>query len=127
MDTDEIARLCDTISMNEKDNTSLILDVNVQDLGEQRLALCLVGKILTAKLVNKEVFNDVMNKIWRVDGGMEIEPIRGNIFAFYFRSEFDRQRILKGGPWSFDSVIIAFENPTGTGNVGDMNFSSVDF
>ena len=90
MDADEIVRLCDALSINGEGSTTQTLDGKLKDYGEQRLALCLVGKILTSKLINKDAVMDVMNKIWRVEGGVEIEPIRGNIFAFFFRSEADR-------------------------------------
>ncbi|TXG57172.1 hypothetical protein EZV62_018485 [Acer yangbiense] len=74
------------------------------------------------KLVNKEVFMDVMNKIWRVNGGVEIEPIEGNIFAFYFKSKEDMQRILRGGPWNFDQAIIVFDKPTRAGEIAELQF-----
>ncbi|KAK3212077.1 hypothetical protein Dsin_016783 [Dipteronia sinensis] len=117
MNADEIVKLYDALSIKEKERPVQTLDDRLKVLGKQRLALCLVGKILTNKLVNREVFMNVMNKIWKVDGGVEIEPIKGNIFAFYFKNLEGRQRILKGGPWSFDRAIIAFEIPTGTREV----------
>ncbi|KAK3213213.1 hypothetical protein Dsin_017919, partial [Dipteronia sinensis] len=54
---------------------------------------------------------EVMNKIWRVDGGVEIESVEGNIFAFFFRNMEDLHKILRGGPWSFDQAIIVFDKP----------------
>ncbi|KAK3192989.1 hypothetical protein Dsin_024299 [Dipteronia sinensis] len=127
MNADDIALMCDAISLKEKARPVCVLDTKLKDRGEKRLALCLVGKILTTKLVNRNVFVNVMNRIWRVDGGVEIEPIKGNIFAFFFKNAEDRQRVLNGGPWSFDRAIIVFEKPAGTGDVLDMKFNSVDF
>ncbi|KAK2641361.1 hypothetical protein Ddye_023124 [Dipteronia dyeriana] len=118
MDADELVKLYDALSVKDKDRPVQTLDVSLKVEGEQRLALCLVGKVLTNKVVNREAFLDVMKKIWRVDGGVEIEPIKGNMFAFYFKSQESRQRILKGGPWSFDRAIIAFERPSGVRNRG---------
>ncbi|KAK3195392.1 hypothetical protein Dsin_026702 [Dipteronia sinensis] len=85
------------------------------------------GKILTTKLVNRNVFVEVMNRIWLVVGGVEIEPIKGNIFAFYFKNTEYRQMKLNRGPWSFDRAIIVFEKPAGTGDVLDMSFNMVEF
>ncbi|KAK2649988.1 hypothetical protein Ddye_017477 [Dipteronia dyeriana] len=94
--------------------------------GEQRPALCLIGKVFSIKLVNKNVFMEVINKIWRADGGVEIEQIKGNTFEFLFKSLKARQRILNGGPWSFDREIIVFEKPTWEGVIDGMMFNTVD-
>ncbi|KAK3194243.1 hypothetical protein Dsin_025553 [Dipteronia sinensis] len=63
----------------------------------------------------------------RVNGGVEIESIEENVFTFYFSTLEDRQRILKGGPWSFDRAIILFEKSAGVGEIRDMGFKFVDF
>ncbi|KAK1582191.1 hypothetical protein Q3G72_012621 [Acer saccharum] len=123
MNADDIASLCNGLSIHEKERPVCTLDGNLKDKGEQRLPLCLVGKVLTTKLVNKNVFIDVMNKIWRVEGGVEIDQIKGNTFEFLFKSLKDRQRVLSGGPWSFDRAILVFEKPTGEGVVDDMKFN----
>ncbi|TXG57706.1 hypothetical protein EZV62_015535 [Acer yangbiense] len=127
MNVEDIARLCGGFSIREKERPVRQLDSLLKDEGEQRLALCLVGKVLATKLVNRNVFIDVMNKIWRVEGGVEIEQVKSNIFKFGFKTLKDRQRILKGGLWSFDRAIIVFEIPTGEREVEGMNFNSVDF
>ncbi|KAK1554283.1 hypothetical protein Q3G72_010086 [Acer saccharum] len=127
MNAEEIVKLCDALSIKEKTGLARLLDVNLKDKSENRLSLSLVGKVLKKKLVKREVFIDVMNKIWRVNGGVKIEPIEGNIFAFYFNSLEDRQRILKRGPWSFDRAIIVFVSPCGIGEIHDLKFKSVDF
>ncbi|KAK3189668.1 hypothetical protein Dsin_029229 [Dipteronia sinensis] len=103
------------------------LDANLTNKGKKRLALCIVGKVLTSKLVKKDIFIDVMNKVWRVSGGVDIEPIKGNVFAFYFSNEEDKMLVLRGGPWSFDRAIIVFDEPTGTGDVSNLKFNSIDF
>ncbi|KAK3189422.1 hypothetical protein Dsin_028983 [Dipteronia sinensis] len=127
MNAYDIASLCNAFSLKEKERPICILDPKLKNRGEQRLALCRVGKILTTKLINRDAFVDVMNRIWRVDGGVEIEPIKWNIFAFYFRNTKDRKIVLNGGPWTFDRATIAFEKPTGTGDVLEMKFNLVDY
>ncbi|KAK3221285.1 hypothetical protein Dsin_008310 [Dipteronia sinensis] len=74
------------------------------DNGQHRLALCLIWKVMKTKLVNREVSIDVMTRVWQVNGGVEIEAVEGNVFAFYFKNGEDRQRILLWGPWYFDKV-----------------------
>ncbi|KAK2655243.1 hypothetical protein Ddye_008295 [Dipteronia dyeriana] len=62
MIAEEIAKLCEALSILEKEMSVHTLNVILKDKGEQWLSLCLVGKILTSKPVNREVFIDVMNK-----------------------------------------------------------------
>ncbi|TXG57952.1 hypothetical protein EZV62_015781 [Acer yangbiense] len=127
MNADEIALLCNALLIKEKERPVRTLDGNLKERGEKRLALCLVGKIMKKKLVNREVFKEVMNKIWRVNGGVEIEPVEGNIFAFFFKHMEDMQRILRGGPWNFDQAIIVFDKPAGIGEIAKLQFRYVDF
>ena len=67
MNADELVRLCSAVSVKEREGPVKTLDVGLKDKGEQRLSLCLVGKILATKLVNRLAFIDVMTSIWCVD------------------------------------------------------------
>ncbi|KAI9195638.1 hypothetical protein LWI28_016823 [Acer negundo] len=127
MNADEIALLCNALSINEKDRTVHTLDANLKVKGEKRLTLCLVGNFLKKKLVNIDIFVEVMNKIRRVNGGVEIESVEGNIFAFYFNNMEDMQLILRGAPWTFDQAIIVFDRPVGAGEIRDVKFMFLDF
>ncbi|TXG60642.1 hypothetical protein EZV62_015215 [Acer yangbiense] len=127
MNADEIIKLCDGLMIKEKKGPARTLDVSLKKMSENRLAMSLVGKVLKKKLINNEVFISVMNKIWRVNGGVQIKPVEGNIFVFYFSNLEDRQRILKGGPWTFDRATIVFDKPASAGEIQQMKFQLVDF
>ncbi|TXG72528.1 hypothetical protein EZV62_001107 [Acer yangbiense] len=127
MNTEEKAALCDALSIQEKEGLVRILDRDLKDRGKQRLAFCMVGKILSSKLVNRGAFSDVISRIWRVHGGFDIKPLEGNIFAFHFKTKEDRKRILMGGTWSFDKALIAFEEPADEGDIVNMRFDRVEF
>ncbi|TXG61200.1 hypothetical protein EZV62_012563 [Acer yangbiense] len=87
MNVNEIASLCNALSIGEKESPARTLDVQLKDGGEQRLALCLVGKVLAPKVVNRIAFMDVnYERIWRVNGGVEIEAVEYNIFEFHFKN-----------------------------------------
>ncbi|TXG72274.1 hypothetical protein EZV62_000853 [Acer yangbiense] len=127
MSSVDIAALCNALSIKEKETPVHMIDGNLIHDGERRLGLCLMGKVMTSKIVKREVFIDVMTRIWRFNEGVEIVAIAGNIFAFYFKNVEDRQRLLSGGPWSFDRAIIIFEIPTRSGDLCDMCFNWVEF
>ncbi|KAK3204966.1 hypothetical protein Dsin_019012 [Dipteronia sinensis] len=127
MNTEDIALLCNALSIMEKRAPAQTLDIKLKYKGEHRLLLCLVGKIMATKLVNKEVFMDVMSKIWRVNDGVEIEAIEGNIFSFHFKNTEDKRRVQAGGPWTFGRAAIIFEEPHGSGDILNTVFDKIDF
>ncbi|TXG51186.1 hypothetical protein EZV62_023710 [Acer yangbiense] len=59
MNADEIAKLCDALTINDMDAPAQTLDANLKDMGIHRLGLCLVGKVLVSKLINKDIFIEV--------------------------------------------------------------------
>ncbi|KAK3227088.1 hypothetical protein Dsin_006950 [Dipteronia sinensis] len=91
------------------------------------MALCLVGKILSPDLINREAFRSLITRIWKVQEGVEIEVISNNIYAFHFHSINDRIKFLSGGPWSFDDVLIVLEEPTGKGAIKSLKFNMAEF
>ncbi|TXG54037.1 hypothetical protein EZV62_019293 [Acer yangbiense] len=127
MNPEELEMLCSALSIREKEKPVGTLATNLKKRGERLLSLCLVGKVLTNKLVNKEAFINVMTLIWRVSKGVEIEALEGNVFVFHFKNLEDRKYIQSEGPWTFDKAIIVFEEPLGTGDIAQMEFNTVEF
>ena len=129
MDSRNIEALCASLSISnrERDGPIQRLDENLKKVAMHRFSLCMVGKILSNKIVNKEAFMRVIGKIWRVDEGMDIESVKGNMFSFYFKDEDDLNRVLSGGPWSFDDALIAMEKPIGRGTIESKVFQWTDF
>ncbi|TXG48954.1 hypothetical protein EZV62_024829 [Acer yangbiense] len=117
MDTEEIARLCATMTLKEREGLVRTLRKELRAKGSQRLSSSLVGNVLSKQLVNREAFMAVMAKIWRVKGRLEIEMVSHNIFTFHFSDPCDKQMVLAGGPWSFDNDLIVLEEPKGRGEI----------
>ncbi|KAL5813595.1 hypothetical protein ACOSQ4_024236 [Xanthoceras sorbifolium] len=65
MESVDIANLCESLSLSDKDGPILKLDSDLQQLGTQKLFLCLVGKLITNKVINREAFRAILPKIWR--------------------------------------------------------------
>lgn len=69
-------------------------------------SLSLIGKFLTCKPFNKKVAKTTLKKAWGLEDGVQIVEVGSNLFQFKFKTEFDLDRILKGGPWSFDNQLL---------------------
>lgn len=68
--------------------------------------LSLIGKILTCKPFNKRVVQNTLKKAWGLEEGVQTLEMGANLFQFKFNTEFDKERILKGGPWTFDNQAL---------------------
>ncbi|KAL5739108.1 hypothetical protein ACOSQ2_028288 [Xanthoceras sorbifolium] len=122
MDGFDISNLCASLSLSENDGPIATLDLNLCRIGAHKLLSYLVGKVLSNRVINREAFRSILPKIWKTSQEVDIEVLNTNIFAFYFWNLSDRKRILAGGPWNFDKVLIVLEEPRGAGNIGDMLF-----
>lgn len=69
-------------------------------------SLSLIGKFLTCKHFNKRAAKNTLKKAWGLEDGVQIVEVGSNLFQFKFKSEFDLERIFKGGPWSFDNQLL---------------------
>ncbi|TXG50717.1 hypothetical protein EZV62_023241 [Acer yangbiense] len=127
MNSEDITSLCASLSINSCDGPVQLLDDRLKVEAINRLSLCLVGRILTRKWVNRDAFIRVIGKIWQVKKGLDIESVSGNTFTFHFRDEYDLVKVMAGSPWSFDNALIAMEKPTGMGTIEALSFSQADF
>ncbi|KAK2646329.1 hypothetical protein Ddye_021524 [Dipteronia dyeriana] len=127
MSADETVRLCSTMSLKDWEGLVRRLNEELLDDGKKKLSLCLVGKILGNKLINREVLRLVILRAWRVRKEMTMEVVTNNIFKFYFQDPEDRKRVLTGGPCIFDNYLLVLEEPTGRGDVLSMKLHRAKF
>ncbi|KAL5834883.1 hypothetical protein ACOSQ4_014380 [Xanthoceras sorbifolium] len=94
MDTEDVVRLCEKLTINEEGIPKVRMDPKIHELGMQRISLSLVGKIIANREVNKEAFKATIPKIY----------------------------ILEGGPWYFDKQLIVLQKAEGLGKLSDADF-----
>ncbi|TXG68938.1 hypothetical protein EZV62_003873 [Acer yangbiense] len=123
MSADEIAELCATMSLKEKEGSVHSLKEELKDDGIKKMSLSHVGKIFGNKLINRDAFRTVMMRAWRVKTRLTIEVVMNNIFTFHFQCYGERKRVLMGGPWSFDNFLLKIRLFLGTliGDVLEIN------
>ncbi|KAL5842604.1 hypothetical protein ACOSQ3_013207 [Xanthoceras sorbifolium] len=61
----DISNLCASLSLSENDGPIATLDTNLPRIGAQKLSSCLVGKVLSSKVINREAFQTILPKIWK--------------------------------------------------------------
>ncbi|KAL5735075.1 hypothetical protein ACOSP7_032936 [Xanthoceras sorbifolium] len=127
METLDIEKLCASLFIEEADKPVAKVDDLLKEVGDRQIKLCLIGKIITNKQINREAFRGTIQKIWRTQQLVDVEVIWDNIFVFQFRNQQDRKRVLLGGPWSFDRGLLVLEVPLGVGNISRMQFTKAEF
>lgn len=53
-----------------------------------------------------------MADIWRPGKGVTIKDLEQERFWFQFHHQLDLDRIIKGGPWSFDNYMLVLKGVT---------------
>lgn len=84
MDTLWIVCLCSSLLMKEKAVIVVVSD-EVQQQGDAMTALCLLGKILTSKSFNNDVFVRSILMIWKFKKGIRVEHTKHFFFLLLFR------------------------------------------
>ena len=95
---------------NMKLNTEEEEVIEVSDEGRQEeIESCsqsLLGKFLTCRPFNKKATTNTLKKAWGLEGGVQIMEVGSNLFQFKFQTEFEMERVFKGGPWTFDNQAL---------------------
>ena len=80
----------------------------------------LIGKFLTCRSFNKRAAQGILKCAWGLENQVQVVEVGANLFQFKFNSEFEMNRVLKGGPWTFDNQVllhIRWKSGMTTGNV----------
>ncbi|KAF5475845.1 hypothetical protein F2P56_007609 [Juglans regia] len=83
--------------------------------------------IIAEKPINKEAFRNTMIKVWRSEGWVQFTEVGENRFLIEFNKDEDRQRVIKGRPWSFDRWLLCLHAFEGNMPVNDIQFTREEF
>ena len=106
---DEMANSMDKLKLTfEEEEIIAIFDEGRIEVIES-CYLSLIGKFLTCKSFNKMAAKNTIRRAWGVNDAMQILEVGLNLFQFKFHSEFEMDRILRGGPWPFDNQLLMLQ------------------
>ena len=77
-----------------------------------------------SRLINKVAAKNTIRRAWGLNESMQILEVGLNLFQLKFQSEFDLDRILRGGPWSFDNQLLLLQRWKNGMNVGNIRLES---
>lgn len=105
-----IEELCGKMSLTEGESVGIT--ISKVDIADPRVqsGRCLVGKLLSDRLIQKEVFRSLMSKIWKTVGNIVFKDMYENLWLIEFSSETDKQRVMQGRPWLFDRSVLVLKD-----------------
>ena len=113
-----------TLTGDEEEATIFEEETPVEKLEE--IKLCLWGKLMTTKQFNARAMKMVLKNIWKPEKGVVIKDLDSNLFSFQFFSQVDQDYVFYEGPWSFDGSILLLKQVTGSEQIADITFDSLD-
>lgn len=89
----------------------------------KRGGLCLVGKLLMARVVSGEILRTTLLRAWRLTESANFTTLNDNLFLIEFDLIDDLEHVLEGGPWLFDNFLVALQTFDGSIPPDKIEFS----
>lgn len=126
MDPDEIARLVEDLqNCPDVENKVINISHEAANAGRKNLAQSLVGKVFSAKAINRETLRTQLPRILQAKGAIDIEVVGDNRFVAIFSSASDRTRAMEDGPWHFFQSLLLFKEVRDLQNSVDVDFDEL--
>ncbi|KAK7822842.1 uncharacterized protein CFP56_036059 [Quercus suber] len=103
---DEVCDSLDKMKLTAEEEETIAISNEGRKEAIESCHLSLIGKFLTCKSYNKLAAKNTIRRAWGLNESMQILEVGLNLFQFKFQSEFDLDRILRGGPWTFDNQLL---------------------
>lgn len=59
-------------------------------------------------MVGKEIINKPLLRAWKTSRRVSFKDLEQNMFLIDFEHGWDKARIMKGRPWTFDGSLVSF-------------------
>ncbi|XP_074352279.1 uncharacterized protein LOC141691439 [Apium graveolens] len=113
--TTNLEDMYNNMILEDEDEEGVI--ITNEELPVKEQSFVLVGRFLTEKNINFNAIQNVMASLWRPKEGMEIHDLGDHRFSFMFFHKLDLQKVVEGGPWTFEQSLLLYhvlgenENP----------------
>ncbi|KAI7980398.1 Uncharacterized protein LOK49_Contig153G00003 [Camellia lanceoleosa] len=89
--------------------------------------LCLVGKVLASKLLNRTTVSKIIQSAWKTREEIVVSPWPDNVFLFRFGNLEDRLKVLREAPWSIIGNFLVLQPLKMGCSISEMDFSFCPF
>ena len=124
---DELSNLWANLSLSEGEDGEVEVRVNEVKGIVERGQLCIIGKLLTKRLVSKESIKNLLVQWWRLKGSFTFKVLGGNLFLIEFERERDKACVLEGRPWVSEGSLFLVEDFDGRTSPYEFTFDKASF
>ena len=103
---DDVTSILEKMKLTLEEEEVIEISEEGRKEGMESYALSLIGKFLTCRLFNRKVAITMLKRAWDLEEGVQMIKVGTNLFQLKFQTEFEMDRVLKGGPWSFDNQVL---------------------
>ena len=94
------------ITLEDEEEDGIIFEETGDDGDIIDYRWCLVGRFLIDRSINLMAMKNTLASIWRPVKGVCIKDLGPSLFLFQFFHEMDVERVIKGGPWTFNQHLL---------------------
>ncbi|XP_042948681.1 uncharacterized protein LOC122281342 [Carya illinoinensis] len=110
MADDDLTKQWENLHLSREETTVVHFKTEVGNTNSSiRGKLGIIGRILSERGVNNEVFRSTMSQIWRLEGWVHFKDMNEQCFLIEFQSKKDKDKILSGRPWCFDRNLLTIQ------------------
>ncbi|KAL0438998.1 UNVERIFIED_CONTAM: hypothetical protein Slati_2382800 [Sesamum latifolium] len=122
-----LGRFSKSIRLRDDEEAGMVMPDGLWNMGTESYHLCLVGRLLAGRSYNFEGFCTTIRGMFSTVKGVEIKQLREGRVFFRFNHIIDRDRALKGCPWSFDKHVLILNSIRVDENPMHIDLSCCDF
>lgn len=93
---------------------------------QEKESFVLIGHLLTEININFKEMQNVLASLWRPKEGVEIYDIEEMRYSFVLYHPMDIQKVVDGGPWSFESGMLEYKQLAGNEDPKEVVLDEVD-
>jgi hypothetical protein len=124
---DELTRQWGKLNLREDENPGIVIKAQTVSPLIQRGRSCMVGKLLSERIISKEVLKVPMVRAWKPTGSVSFKTLGPNLFLIDLENWWDKDHILDGRPWTFDGDLLSLLEFDGLTPIEDMEFGNAAF
>ena len=124
---DELLNLWANLSLSKVEDGELEIQSTVVKEVVQRGQLCIVGKLVSERMISKEIIKNTLMRLWRFKRNFTFKVLAENLFLIEFEVANDKIRVLEGRPWDFEGNLFLVEDFDGRTSPLEFTFDKASF
>jgi hypothetical protein len=124
---EDLTKMWKSFSLTEEEDEEMEVIVGAMKDTVARSTICLVGKLISNRLVNKDTIRAKLKRGWRPTGELMFKVVGDNLSLLEFEHSWDKDRVLEGRPWIFEGSLFSVEAFDGLTTPLEVDFEKAAF